>query len=338
MKIKEVCRQTGLTDKAVRHYIKNGIVFPNYSENYSGRKNYNFSSSDVERLKEIALLRKYGFSIENIRAMVTDKEPVGKIVEVHISEMKCATDDNVKIINELMTASRSNPKTISDLCRELNNTTYVPPSVAPQDDAVIFKDLYGIMLRDNKIKNVSIAILSLLLIVSIIGFICATWGGLDIVTNVSEYDSVFGYGGLYYSAFENNNIFPKEIPESAEVEKFSFIRYNPYFDDNYLCELVYSCSEDEYKAEYERLKAINSTNDYNIYGITGFDYELCAILASEYNGVVYALTDRESQTFIYIAIEFYNFYTDIDYDIVVESDYLPQGFDAKYDENADYGT
>ncbi|MFR5876465.1 MAG: MerR family transcriptional regulator [Eubacterium sp.] len=38
MKIKEVCKRTELTDKAIRTYIRNGLVFPKYDEKYTGRK------------------------------------------------------------------------------------------------------------------------------------------------------------------------------------------------------------------------------------------------------------------------------------------------------------
>ena len=49
MKIKEVCEKTGVTDKAIRTYIKNGLVFPDYEENYPGRKKFDFSEADIER-------------------------------------------------------------------------------------------------------------------------------------------------------------------------------------------------------------------------------------------------------------------------------------------------
>lgn len=38
MKIKEVCEKTGLTDRAIRYYIENGLVFPDKNENYAGHR------------------------------------------------------------------------------------------------------------------------------------------------------------------------------------------------------------------------------------------------------------------------------------------------------------
>ena len=69
MKVKDVLERTGLTDRAVRLYIANGLVAPECSRSYTGRNNYEFSEADVEVLKRIALLRKADFSIEQIKAL-----------------------------------------------------------------------------------------------------------------------------------------------------------------------------------------------------------------------------------------------------------------------------
>ena len=67
MKIKEIISATGLTDRAIRLYIDEGLLSPGISENYSGRKSIEFSVSDVEKLKKISLLRKADFSIAQIK-------------------------------------------------------------------------------------------------------------------------------------------------------------------------------------------------------------------------------------------------------------------------------
>ena len=71
MKIKAVCEQTGLTDRTIRYYIEEGLISPFYTENYLGRKNFNFSEADVAMLKDIAILRKFGFSIAEIEAAIS---------------------------------------------------------------------------------------------------------------------------------------------------------------------------------------------------------------------------------------------------------------------------
>ena len=50
MKIKAVCEQTGLTDRTIRYYIEEGLISPFYTENYLGRKNFDFSEADVAML------------------------------------------------------------------------------------------------------------------------------------------------------------------------------------------------------------------------------------------------------------------------------------------------
>ena len=69
MKIKQVCEQTGLTDRAIRYYIEEGLVFPAYTENYMGRKAYDFTEADAETLQHISTLRRFGFTVEEIRTL-----------------------------------------------------------------------------------------------------------------------------------------------------------------------------------------------------------------------------------------------------------------------------
>lgn len=67
MKIKTVCELTDLSDRAVRHYIQEGLIAPAYSENHLGRRSFDFTSADVSMLKDIAVLRKFGFAIPEIK-------------------------------------------------------------------------------------------------------------------------------------------------------------------------------------------------------------------------------------------------------------------------------
>ena len=83
MKIKQVCEATGLTDRAIRYYIEEGLLSPSYTENYRGRRAYDFSDSDVAALNHVATLRKFGFTVEEIRRILTDpQESVAIVAEV----------------------------------------------------------------------------------------------------------------------------------------------------------------------------------------------------------------------------------------------------------------
>ena len=94
MKMKDVLEQTGLTDRAVRLYIDNGLVTPNIEESYSGRKNINFSTEDVDRLRNIALLRKVGFSIPDIKVISDGGENAKTITDmIKISAQRVQKED-----------------------------------------------------------------------------------------------------------------------------------------------------------------------------------------------------------------------------------------------------
>ncbi|MCI7472518.1 MAG: MerR family transcriptional regulator [Clostridiales bacterium] len=71
MKMKEVCAQTGLTERAVRFYVQEKLVVP-LAQRRGGRTWLDFSPAHVDRLKAISTLRKAGFTLEEIRAMMED--------------------------------------------------------------------------------------------------------------------------------------------------------------------------------------------------------------------------------------------------------------------------
>ena len=71
MKMKQVCTQTGLTERAVRFYVQEKLVVP-LAQRRGGRTWLDFSPADVDRLRAIATLRKAGFTLEEIRSMSAD--------------------------------------------------------------------------------------------------------------------------------------------------------------------------------------------------------------------------------------------------------------------------
>ncbi len=67
MRMKEVCEKTRLTDRAVRLYIDSGLVDPKRESSYTGRSAIYFEEADIEKLRVVAVLRKAGFSIADIK-------------------------------------------------------------------------------------------------------------------------------------------------------------------------------------------------------------------------------------------------------------------------------
>lgn len=69
MLIKEACKMTKLTKKAVEYYIEKDLVHPTILE-----KGYrDFNTEDVNRLKKIAILRKLGLGTDDIKIILSDE-------------------------------------------------------------------------------------------------------------------------------------------------------------------------------------------------------------------------------------------------------------------------
>lgn len=68
MKIKDVCIQTQLTERAVRFYVQQGLLTPS-SKRHNSRTYLDFSPEDIARLDTISTLRRAGFTLEEIRSM-----------------------------------------------------------------------------------------------------------------------------------------------------------------------------------------------------------------------------------------------------------------------------
>ncbi len=68
MKIKEVARKTGLTEKTIRYYEHRGLVIPSSTE-LNGRRFRDYSPEDVTTLKAVSTLRRVRFPVEEIGRM-----------------------------------------------------------------------------------------------------------------------------------------------------------------------------------------------------------------------------------------------------------------------------
>ncbi|MBQ2768109.1 MAG: MerR family transcriptional regulator [Clostridia bacterium] len=69
MRMKDICQRTGLTDRAVRLYIENGLLSPKRENRYSGHNAIIFDEEDVQALEVVATLRRAEFSIADIKQM-----------------------------------------------------------------------------------------------------------------------------------------------------------------------------------------------------------------------------------------------------------------------------
>lgn len=167
LKIKEVCEKTGLNDKTIRYYIRSGLIFPKYNENYTGRKNFDFSETDIERLNQVAVLRKYSFSINDIKTMLDDNNCIDTVIKNHIQNMKEETQNSVKLLSKLDEISDCQFSDIAALCDFLNKEKSLPVSVPTADSKKPYKLLYS---KNKKANKVLIALLVLIFLFSTILF------------------------------------------------------------------------------------------------------------------------------------------------------------------------
>lgn len=105
MKIKTVCERTGLSDRAIRLYIENGLLAPDKTENYTGRRSFDFSDDDVTRLDQIAVLRASGFSIAQIREVQENPERIPAIVAEVTEKQETELRKSEKVLSSLSALS-----------------------------------------------------------------------------------------------------------------------------------------------------------------------------------------------------------------------------------------
>ena len=80
MKIKEVSRATGLTEKTIRYYENRGLVIPAAKEQ-NGRSFRDYSEGDVAALRAVSTLRKARFPVEEIARMLREPESIGPVLK-----------------------------------------------------------------------------------------------------------------------------------------------------------------------------------------------------------------------------------------------------------------
>lgn len=132
MKIKTVCELTGLTARTVRVYVEEGLIAPQYTENYLGRRTFNFSEEDVFALRSIAILRKFGFSISEILKIQESKENSIPILSRLCEQKAQEIEDQRKALEALQKIDRTKAYTVAELAEKLRDVS--TNAALPQQD------------------------------------------------------------------------------------------------------------------------------------------------------------------------------------------------------------
>lgn len=125
MKIGVVCEQTGLSDRTVRFYTEEGLLSPSYTKNYLGRKTFDFSEADVAMLRSIAVLRKYGFSIPEIKSILEAPEKSVEIIESLRQKKQDTIRSEQELLDALLTLEAGKAYTVPELAEALNTPKLV---------------------------------------------------------------------------------------------------------------------------------------------------------------------------------------------------------------------
>ena len=156
---------------------------------------------------------------------------------------------------------------------------------------------------------------------------------VEVNKDINKYNNYMGVNAKEQYKIKwgmNETIFPNKITNNMNVKDYKMVYYDPW-DKQFLSYLVVEYDDDNYQKEVERLKNYKSNNYIGYYGVTGFSkYQLLAMNADSYYGFVYALTDNDN-TIIYVEMIFCNYFYDLEYKKYIPNDYLPDGFDAKLD-------
>ena len=181
MKIKQVCEKTGLTDRAIRYYIDEGLLSPAYTENYMGRRAYDFTEADVVELENLATLRKFGFSIEQIRTLLKDPAESRLIIDDIVRDKKAALDSENETLQALekLPYSTYTAAELADWLRLMNYKEKRPLPVEPD--------------WDERLGNLIKCAFWLVVAALPIGYFIGTW--IDHAHN-ERYASVSGWGWL----------------------------------------------------------------------------------------------------------------------------------------------
>ena len=161
MRMKEVCERTGLTDRAIRLYMENGLVKPKQESNYMGRCSYTFDEQDVRVLEAIATLRRAEFSIADIAEMQSSPESLPAIVAEHRKRLAQDIATKQQILGSLVQCDAQAQKDYATLAASIS-TSASQNSIPKEDSGMRFKD-FTTMLR----KRIPVLIALVLMLVAV---------------------------------------------------------------------------------------------------------------------------------------------------------------------------
>ena len=151
MKLKELCERTGITKRNVHYYIKEGLLVPRKE---LGNGYYEFSQEDCDRLQMIRSLRNAGFSILQIRSILSKPSTSGYYINLRLKELKSEIEHANSAIIALSYIQERLPlhiryQKLEELVREAGIPSYEPRETIVQDFETYDNDLINRFLWES---------------------------------------------------------------------------------------------------------------------------------------------------------------------------------------------
>lgn len=114
MRIKEVSKVTGLTEKTIRFYEEKQLIHPE-QKMINGRVFRSYTEHDIEQLNLVAGLRKLDFSISDIIAMRDEPERIPEILKSYREKAAADLEFKTEVLERLNQINSNSVLSIKDL-------------------------------------------------------------------------------------------------------------------------------------------------------------------------------------------------------------------------------
>lgn len=122
MKIKELSRLTGLTEKTIRYYETKELIAPE-KKRQGGRDFRDYSDDDAKELIAIATLRKAALTIEEIHLLQTDPGYVQMIVNSRKEKLAASQAQTAGLLRAFEQMQDAMPENIYELAERISGAT-----------------------------------------------------------------------------------------------------------------------------------------------------------------------------------------------------------------------
>ena len=114
MRISEACQATRLTERAIRLYIKEGLIAPRQKNGV-----LNFTEKELAVLEQIAWLRKADFSIDQIRRMLGDPQAAAAVLDEKRAQITARAEADEKLLAVLDGVSPSTQSPVTAIIERM---------------------------------------------------------------------------------------------------------------------------------------------------------------------------------------------------------------------------